>query len=173
MVAESFSQIPSAGRTQTMTDRTAWTPEQFWEYVGGLAGEQEAGQMQDTLLHVGLSLVKTSDYTQLSEQTRDMQTRAIAAETRLVEAEGVIHDLLGNFKPFTSRPIGAPHSQARLEQESQVFAHKSATDWINASLSSACAKCGCDTKGEMAFVDNKILCHPCADAVSSPSTEGK
>jgi len=83
MVAESFSQIPSAGRTQTMTDKTAWTPEQFWEYVGGLAGEHEAGQMRDTLQHVGLLLVKTSDYNQLSEQIG-------AAVVWTVEADGAI-----------------------------------------------------------------------------------
>lgn len=27
-----------------------------------------------------------------------------------------------------------------------------------------CAKCGCETKGEMAFIDGEIWCHPCADA---------
>lgn len=33
-----------------------WTPEQFWEYVEGLAGDFNAGQMRDMLAERGLSL---------------------------------------------------------------------------------------------------------------------
>lgn len=28
-----------------------------------------------------------------------------------------------------------------------------------------CQKCGCETKGEEAWVDGQIWCHPCADEV--------
>ena len=35
----------------------SWTPDQFWEYVGGLAGEFEAGQMRDMLAARGLRIV--------------------------------------------------------------------------------------------------------------------
>jgi hypothetical protein len=38
-----------------------WTPDQFWEYVGGYAGEFEAGQMRDTLAERGLQIVDTGD----------------------------------------------------------------------------------------------------------------
>lgn len=36
-----------------------WTPDQFWEYVGGLAGEFEAGQMRDMLAARWLSITST------------------------------------------------------------------------------------------------------------------
>lgn len=42
----------------------------------------------------------------------------------LVEA---LEAMTQNFKPFTMKPIGAPNSQARLDQESQIEAHAKAT----------------------------------------------
>jgi len=41
-------------------------------------------------------------------------------------------------------------------------------DEIRAALSDTstdhrCHRCGCETKGEMAWVDGQIWCHPCAD----------
>ena len=36
---------------------TKWTPEQFWEYVGGLAGEWEGNEMRRMLSERGLSVV--------------------------------------------------------------------------------------------------------------------
>lgn len=34
-----------------------WTPEQFWDFVGGLAGEFERDQMRDALAERGLQIV--------------------------------------------------------------------------------------------------------------------
>lgn len=39
-----------------MSERINWTPEQFWEYVEGLAGDFNAGQMRDMLAERGLGL---------------------------------------------------------------------------------------------------------------------
>lgn len=33
-----------------------------------------------------------------------------------------------------------------------------------------CARCGCETKGEVAWVNGAEWCHPCADTVALPST---
>lgn len=33
-----------------------------------------------------------------------------------------------------------------------------------------CARCGCETKGEVAWVNGAEWCHPCADTVAVPST---
>jgi hypothetical protein len=35
--------------------------------------------------------------------------------------------MVDNFKPFTNRPIGAPGSTARIEQEKQIEVHAAAT----------------------------------------------
>jgi len=32
-----------------------------------------------------------------------------------------------------------------------------------------CQRCGCETKGEMAWVDGQIWCHPCADEATAGS----
>ena len=32
-----------------------------------------------------------------------------------------------------------------------------------------CQKCGCETKGEEAWINEQIWCHPCADKVSDTS----
>ena len=39
-----------------MSEHIKWTPEQFWEYVEGLAGDFNAGQMREMLAERGLSL---------------------------------------------------------------------------------------------------------------------
>jgi hypothetical protein len=38
------------------------------------------------------------------------------------------------------------------------------------STDSSCAKCGCETKGEAALVNDEVWCHPCADGVAVSST---
>lgn len=44
-------------------------------------------------------------------------------QSELVDA---LEEMTENFKPFTSKSVGAPNSQARLEQESQFEAHTKA-----------------------------------------------
>lgn len=63
LVAQRYAVTPSpvAGETslQKMQIGAAWTPDQFWEYVGGLVGEFEAGQIRDMLAPKGLALTST------------------------------------------------------------------------------------------------------------------
>lgn len=53
--------------------------------------------------------------------------RAVNRDHLFDELVEVLEAMTQNFKPFTSKPIGAPNSQARLEQESQIEAHAKAT----------------------------------------------
>jgi len=50
------------------------------------------------------------------QNKRPTHTELRAALERMVKA----------FQPFRSKPIGAPHSPARLEQEEQIAAHDQA-----------------------------------------------
>jgi hypothetical protein len=53
----------------------------------------------------------------------DANARLIRAAPELYEA---LDDMVAVFKPFSSKPIGAPGSQARIEQEMQICAHANA-----------------------------------------------
>lgn len=37
-----------------------------------------------------------------------------------------LQGMIDNFKPFTMKPVGAPNSQARADQDAQIAAHKAA-----------------------------------------------
>lgn len=52
--------------------------------------------------------------------------RAVNRDHLFDELVDALDAMTQNFKPFTSKPMGAPNSQARLEQEVQIEAHAKA-----------------------------------------------
>lgn len=52
--------------------------------------------------------------------------RAVNRDHLFDELVEALEAMTQNFKPFTSKPMGAPNSQARLEQESQIEAYAKA-----------------------------------------------
>lgn len=52
---------------------------------------------------------------------------SIATNARLAadnaRLRAALRDMVDNFKPFTLKPVGAPGSQARAEQDAQARAH--------------------------------------------------
>jgi len=57
----------------------AWTPDQFWEYVGGLVGEFEAGQMRDMLAAKGLAVTSPSNARGLVLMPREATAEMVSA----------------------------------------------------------------------------------------------
>lgn len=55
--------------------------------------------------------------------------RALDAAGFIIVRKGVhqsLRRMVETFRPFTLRPIGAPHSQARMDQEEQTAVHAEA-----------------------------------------------
>ena len=50
---------------------------------------------------------------------------------RIVELEAALYAMVETFKPFTNRPVGAPGSAARLDQEHQIKVHAAARALLN------------------------------------------
>jgi hypothetical protein len=57
-----------------MTNHGTWMPEQFWEYVGGLAGDWEAEQMRRMMQERGLTLAAARP---AQKPTREQIAKAI------------------------------------------------------------------------------------------------
>ena len=51
---------------------------------------------------------------------------------RIAELEEALCAMVKAFKPFTSRPVGAPDSAARLDQEHQIKVHAKAREILGA-----------------------------------------
>ena len=49
--------------------------------------------------------------------------RAVNAHDALVEA---LEAMVNNFEPFRSKPVGAPHSTQRIEQDAKIAAYDAA-----------------------------------------------
>jgi hypothetical protein len=56
-------------------------------------------------------------------ETSPISHEAAAEIERLRTA---LQGMVGNFKPFTMKPVGAPNSSVRAEQDSQIKAHAAA-----------------------------------------------
>lgn len=68
------------------------------------------------------------------ERNRDMwrgQCERQAAQ--LTEMRAALQAMVDVFKPFTSKPMGGPNSDARLEQEAQISAYAYATSALSRS----------------------------------------
>ncbi len=51
----------------------------------------------------------------------------IVRQRELIEKMRVaLQGMVNHFKPFTLKPIGAPYSQARMDQDAQLAAHEEA-----------------------------------------------
>lgn len=48
----------------------------------------------------------------------------------LAEAVELLHRMIQDFHPFTSKPMGAPYSPARLEQDRQIVTHSAARAFL-------------------------------------------
>lgn len=59
----------------------------------------------------------------------------------------------------------AAHIQYEIESEIEFILKP-----LTGMATTLCQKCGCSTKGEEAWVNDQIWCHPCADEAPSNSS---
>ena len=52
---------------------------------------------------------------------------------QLVLAKRALVEMVEAFEPFTSRPMGAPNSDARIKQQLQIAAHRNARSAITSA----------------------------------------
>ena len=72
------------------------------------------------------------------EDAMEMAERALEQVQRAVKKEGealllrtALQGMVDSFKPFTLKPVGAPGSSARAEQDGQITAHAAAIEALN------------------------------------------
>ena len=49
-----------------------------------------------------------------------------ALKARIEELEGALREMTKTFEPFSMKPVGAPNSSARLDQEWEIAVHRRA-----------------------------------------------
>lgn len=75
----------------------------------------------------------------VARQVERLKESIIAAES-----DNTMHDILANYRRIRRELLSVASTERR------------------------CQKCGTETKGEEAWVNDQIWCHPCADAAVSP-----
>jgi hypothetical protein len=70
-----------------------------------------------------------------TERNRDMwQGQCERQAAQLTDMRAALQGMVDNFKPFTSRQMGGPNSDARLEQEAQISAYARATSMLSRAV---------------------------------------
>ncbi len=117
-------------------DETREATARPWELSDAIGGEGEhlvvAGEGHDFGLVAAFTYRRDAQDAVTAVNERDsLLSRIASLEAEKERLREVLERHVAAFKPFTSKPIGAPNSYARLQQEDQVAAHEQARSALN------------------------------------------